>query len=410
MERKSILTLQKNLKENFSTEIELPWGLINVPERVLQEIWHEQNFIKTDLKTHSQKTLKILHPGTWNFSEGPDFKNALIEIDNKKKVCDIEIHFYSKDWFKHRHHLDPNFNNTLLQVTLFHPLEKEETILTFNQKFIETLPLLERLTQSLEECMFEKAIKSFPEHTLETPQAILPFKHKTLQEILTQIQSLAQERWLRKKAFAKHRLKNTAFDQTCHQVTLEILGAKKNRVPMAEIALEYPLQIMKQLALTPKTLFDSKINRWKLNGIRPANHPQKRIKQYLSFLKHSSNWPYEWLSFAESLPIHKTTCLDTNSYRKKYNLSTIHKHIKTELFKNVFSDSRLNTLFIDSLLPLGSVFLRKDFFPLWYHWYIGDMPKRINQFIKNLNFLHKKKVTLSNGLGQGLLSYNFNSE
>ena len=95
------------------------YGSLKVDEKIIQKIWAEQNFNQIDLKTESGKKLKILSPGTWNQSEeGPDFKNAHLLLDRKEVSGDVEIHFHSEDWRKHRHNEDSNYNRVILHVTL----------------------------------------------------------------------------------------------------------------------------------------------------------------------------------------------------------------------------------------------------------------------------------------------------
>lgn len=62
--------------------------------------------------------LVIISPGIHNHDAGPDFLEGEIIIDNNYLSGDIEIHKRSSDWYRHRHHLDPGFNSTILHITL----------------------------------------------------------------------------------------------------------------------------------------------------------------------------------------------------------------------------------------------------------------------------------------------------
>ncbi len=58
----------------------------------------------------------VLAAGTWNVEEGPDFRNAEIEIDGVRRVGDIEIHRRAGDWFAHGHECDGRYANVVLHL------------------------------------------------------------------------------------------------------------------------------------------------------------------------------------------------------------------------------------------------------------------------------------------------------
>ena len=49
-----------------------------VNEKLIQYIWQFQLFNKTELLTVASNTLSIIHPGTININQGPDFLNGKI--------------------------------------------------------------------------------------------------------------------------------------------------------------------------------------------------------------------------------------------------------------------------------------------------------------------------------------------
>jgi hypothetical protein len=59
-------------------ELDLP------PERLVQNIWHHQRLRRDDLKLLDGRSLRILHPGFWTHGAGPDFRGAVIQIDQAK--------------------------------------------------------------------------------------------------------------------------------------------------------------------------------------------------------------------------------------------------------------------------------------------------------------------------------------
>jgi hypothetical protein len=86
-------------------------------EEGLQWAWNKGLVPLAD--AYTRESIKINNRGTWNrFSPGPDFKNASIRIGNITWYGDVEIHVKASDWFKHKHHLDPNYQNVILHVVM----------------------------------------------------------------------------------------------------------------------------------------------------------------------------------------------------------------------------------------------------------------------------------------------------
>src|SRR5213593_2227855 len=90
---------------------------MKVLERLIHCIWSEQLFRKT--LSVEGKSLNISSPGWWNLEAGPDFRNAEIFMGGVRFCGDVEIHLNSEDWYHHRHHQDPRYNNVILHVVLY---------------------------------------------------------------------------------------------------------------------------------------------------------------------------------------------------------------------------------------------------------------------------------------------------
>jgi len=85
-------------------------------ERLLQYIWQFQYYHQHHLQTTAGEALQILHPGTWNQHQGPDFSAAKIRIQNTVWAGHIELHIRSSDWHRHKHSDDAQYNNVILHV------------------------------------------------------------------------------------------------------------------------------------------------------------------------------------------------------------------------------------------------------------------------------------------------------
>jgi hypothetical protein len=89
-------------------------------EELLHFIWKYQLFNNSDLRTDEQESLQIIYPGQHNHHAGPDFSDAKVKIGDTLWAGNIEIHLTSSDWLKHKHHLDPAYENVILHVVFNH--------------------------------------------------------------------------------------------------------------------------------------------------------------------------------------------------------------------------------------------------------------------------------------------------
>jgi hypothetical protein len=85
-------------------------------EDYLQFAWRTLSFKSTGLRTRGGQTLKIIDPGIQNTNQGPDFLNAVIRLGKMEIHGHIEVHMHGDEWFRHGHHRDPMYNNTILHV------------------------------------------------------------------------------------------------------------------------------------------------------------------------------------------------------------------------------------------------------------------------------------------------------
>ncbi|MCK5691502.1 MAG: DUF2851 family protein [Bacteroidales bacterium] len=85
-------------------------------EGFIQFIWKHRLYIGNSLSTTCGQPLEILQPGEQNSHAGPDFFNARIKMDQMVWAGNVEVHRRASDWYSHRHHLDPAYNNVILHV------------------------------------------------------------------------------------------------------------------------------------------------------------------------------------------------------------------------------------------------------------------------------------------------------
>lgn len=114
-------------------------------EDLLQFIWKFRYFNSHSLKSVDGSDLLIIHPGTQNFDQGPDFLNAQIEINGTLWVGNVELHLFSKQWDQHHHQHDENYKNVILHVVWHH----DGDIKDINGTILPTLELEKRVSKIL---------------------------------------------------------------------------------------------------------------------------------------------------------------------------------------------------------------------------------------------------------------------
>lgn len=83
----------------------------------LQWAWHKR--LISGIDVYSKRPIELIHTGIWNRVEpGPDFRNACIRIGTLTWHGDVEIHVKSSDWTKHKHQIDPAYNNVILHIVV----------------------------------------------------------------------------------------------------------------------------------------------------------------------------------------------------------------------------------------------------------------------------------------------------
>ena len=377
------------------------YGALRIPEKLIQKIWLRGEFEKDGLRTTDGGSIRVLSPGKWNLSgEGPDFLGAEIEIAGSTVLGDVEIHFRSSDWRAHGHHENPSFERVVLHVILF-PLSDHENrnpAITLGGIRPPTLELLPVLHESLEEFAERDAIRSLS--GAHSDEILSDWLEIAVNERHARLLEHGRERWEKKLTHAQKRLSGEDWSEACHQFTLEILGYRRNRAPMSAISLSHALSELSVSQVDVKILFNERAGDWKLAGLRPANHPQNRLAQYLDLVKARPDWPTRLL---ECL-LNPHRILSYN--RKSLMISELKKHLAADILAGKIGGSRLDTLVVDGFLPLLAAKNNTDLFAYWFHWYAGDFPTKFKTFLRSAEIAGPGTgEAFSNGLLQGALGY-----
>lgn len=86
-------------------------------EGILHRVWERREYEALRLRTVNAARVQVIFPGRANGAEGPDFLDASVHVEGRGLLCgDVEVHVRSRDWMSHGHHRDPGYNRVGLHV------------------------------------------------------------------------------------------------------------------------------------------------------------------------------------------------------------------------------------------------------------------------------------------------------
>jgi hypothetical protein len=205
----------------------------------LHFIWKLKR-LPLNLQTVNSEALQIIRPGKHNKDSGPDFFEAIIQMNQLRWSGNVEIHIRSSDWLRHKHQEDEAYNNVILHVVYIHDME----VYVNNEK----IPVLElRHFISKEEIQKMGAL-------LETKTTIAcASQWEIVPAIIKQkeIESAFFRRLERKSLGIETRF--LELNQDALSLKLELLGkiiaTKVNELPMIELINRIPVSILFRLSV-----------------------------------------------------------------------------------------------------------------------------------------------------------------
>lgn len=387
----------RHVSNNEVEEIQGLYGPFSLSERVLQKIWLRGDFDQRALKTQSGKTLRVIDPGRWNLLEGADFLEARLELDGRELVGDVEVHFHCSDWFAHGHETNPNFADVCLHVVLYPSARAEGNVTTSKGDVPELLYLMPRLERDLEDYAVDDALLELEQ--IEDSEWMLKFMQHPLEGRRAILRTGAETRWARKAAFAAKRLRGASWHSACHQYCLEVLGYARNRAPMSRLALCYTIEDFASGRAEAEALLAEESERWRLSGLRPANHPRHRLAQYAAICRAHPDWPKRLEEVLRTFP-ESAVSLSGAAFRKAHGLTALIDRIAKDVFADTISAKRLNTLICDAILPLAQAAGMIEAGAYWHNWPTGDAPDELYRFLKESQVIDRVEP-FSNGHLQG---------
>jgi Protein of unknown function (DUF2851) len=279
-------------------------------ERLLQYIWQFQYFNYSDLRTDEGEALQIMHPGSLNSNQGPDFSDAKIKINTTIWAGSIELHINTSDWKNHKHSSDKNYKNVVLHVVWQHDINLNLPCSTLVLEDKVPKLLLSKYDELMNADSFIPCEKHIQQINSLTWQS---WKERLLIERLEQKTQLIFDYlqnnknhweetfwWLLARNFGV-KLNSVAFEKIAQSVSVNILAKHKGQIHQVEALLfgqagllegvfteDYPTLLQKEYLFLKK-----KYNLQKVEAsmiflrMRPSNFPTIRLAQ-LAMLVHNS--------------------------------------------------------------------------------------------------------------------------
>lgn len=345
-------------------------------EEFLHYIWKYQ--LQTDpLYLIGGNIVEIINPGTHNKDAGPDFFNAKIKIGDTIWAGNIEIHIKASDWYKHKHEIDPAYDNIILHIVA----QNDKIIKRQNGTDIPTLELkipkqiynqYILLTQNKNWLPCETFISKIDDFTLlqwKETLLIERLENKTenIKILLKKNNSNWEETFYQSLASNfGFKINSLPFELLAKSLPVKCLGKHKDQLPLIEAMLfgqsgllpettknNYIINLQKDYKHLALKFGLEPINKslWKFMRLRPANFPTLRIAQFATLI-HKSNKLFSNIietdnikNLSKLFEIQASEFWDTHySFKKESPKKT--KNLGEIAFQNLVINTIVPTLFL----------------------------------------------------------------
>ena len=275
-----------------------------ITEKQLAHLWQRRAARSRALRTERGNRIRVLYPGRPGVTAGPDFRNALLLVEDQGLVQgDVEVHLRQHDWRSHGHHEDPNYNGVALHVAL-------ETTGSRSDTASGGKPPLVGLRGLLDDPPADETSGEVRDHLWRLLEGHGYRRPNSAERMAALLNRAGDERFLARSLVLQQLMSEQPAAQTLWESICEALGYRHNRYAFLQLALAAPIDSLEHLArrsreknriavLTAALLglagFSARTgpasvhsahgqmgppldaSQWKLFRVRPSNHPRRRV-------------------------------------------------------------------------------------------------------------------------------------
>lgn len=315
-------------------------------EDLLQFIWKFKYFNSDGLKTTSGDDVAIIHSGTHNFDQGPDFLNAKIKINKTIWAGNVEVHLFSKQWEQHKHQFDERYKNVVLHVVWQHDrdikdcegntlptielhdkvsrilLERYEMLMGMEQQHSQFFIPCQNLLEGMDDFRW-----NVWKNRLATDR--LQYKTKNVFQIFQQTGNNWEETmWLLVAKNFGGRMNGQLFQRVAETVPQKILAKHRNQLIAIEAILfgqagmlsskfkdPYPELLQNEYQFYKKKYHFQKVDGSAcFSRMRPANFPTIRLAQLAALVCKSSHLFSKTMDFHSAKDVIDCFKVSTNDF------------------------------------------------------------------------------------------------
>ena len=283
-----------------------------MPELLLHYIWLRRAFQVYEQYTTDGMTLEVIDVGEHNLDAGPDFFNAKIRINGTIWAGNVEIHVQSSDWYEHKHHTDPAYDNVVLHIVKRADKKvynsRGEEIPQCEIHYPQAEEQLARLLQDRLALCNQKLVEDPTLLREDWKRCLLQDRLKKKTEAIAQLLSLSRNNW--EEAFYITLAHNFGFhtnglpfEMTAKQTPLSCILKHRDNLFQLEALLfgqsglltektatdTYSRNLLQEYRFLQKKFLLTPVegSLWKMLRMRPQNFPHVRIAQFAQLLHQS---------------------------------------------------------------------------------------------------------------------------
>jgi hypothetical protein len=256
--------------------------LAEIDERYVASLWESQSF---DPRALSNLGLHLIFRGLPSDAGGPDYQDCMFAQGGEVFYGDVEFHVRSSDWFRHGHHRDRRYNRVILHVVW----RDDVPTVRSDDSVVPTISLADHAPLRPSDRPRSRRSDLLPH------PCVVYFTRLAQQELLDRIIEAGLRRFLNRVEMLATDISSVGRDQAAYAALLESLGYASNREAFRRLADVAPYAWLAAVPVEqradaliwaadlgpearPEPPARLSVTEWRIQRLRPANHPARRLR------------------------------------------------------------------------------------------------------------------------------------